>query len=499
MPIKNNKNAEQLWGKDIDTPSSSDDNKVMVYNADTDSYEYSNDIDGGTLSAQKFNTQIRRSTAVDAMSSNPVLNAGEPGFETDTGIFKIGDGVTAWNSLPAFYPNTYNVIGVAWDYTSNNPALTTINEFDEKITVDSTVFANHPIYSKMRRCNVDDTGDIVAWYGDTTFDYTGGNGQVMVYVPAFWYRSYKDDQYIRYFISATARSGFKRHPAFVQNEVDKDYFMWGAFEGCAYDTSSAAYNTTDAAGVDFNVSTGDVLSSIAGVKPISGANNSLTRANARILAENRGDGWQQIDFNQVSALQMLFMIEAGTLNSQSIYKGVTNLSSGTGNESVYTGYTAGVGVGSYDLGNASGEVSVLATQPFSYRGIENFYGNIWKWVDGINITDNMPWIADHGYVDDTVTAPYVDTGLTLANAAGYVSAIGFDQVNDHMFLASAVLGSSDKYLCDYYNQNSGLRVARFGGYWDDGAHAGAFLWSLNREASRVDRDVGARLAFVPQV
>jgi hypothetical protein len=441
--------------------------------------------------------QMRRNTSAGAAASNPILAAGEPGFETDTNVFRIGDGVTNYKDLPQYKPETSELIGVRWAYTASSPTLTRINEFDEKVVVGAAYFNNHPIFSKCRRCNVDDTGDIVAWYGDTTFDYTGGNGQVMVYVPAFWYRSYKDDQYIRYFISATPRSGFKRHPAFIQNEVDKAYFMWGAFEGCAYDTSESEYITDDAAGVDFTATTGDVLSSIAGVKPMSGENNDLTRAKSRILAENRGTGWQQIDFNQVSALQMLFMIEAGTLNSQSIYKGVTDLPSGTGNKSVDTGYTAGVGVGSYDLGNASGEVSVLATQPFSYRGIENFYGNIWNWVDGININNNVPWIADHGYVDDTFTAPYVDTGLTLANASGYVSAIEFDQVNDHMFLASAVSGSSDKYLCDNYSLSTGMRVALFGGCWYLGASAGAFYWYLFYAASSVYRAVGARLAFVP--
>lgn len=42
---------------------------------------------------------IRNNTAAGATSSNPTLAEGEPGFETDTGRLKIGDGSTAWNSL----------------------------------------------------------------------------------------------------------------------------------------------------------------------------------------------------------------------------------------------------------------------------------------------------------------------------------------------------------------------------------------------------------------
>ena len=46
--------------------------------------------------------QIRRDTAADWTSVNPVLSAGEIGYESDTDKAKIGDGATAWNSLPYF-------------------------------------------------------------------------------------------------------------------------------------------------------------------------------------------------------------------------------------------------------------------------------------------------------------------------------------------------------------------------------------------------------------
>lgn len=42
---------------------------------------------------------LRRDTAANWSSANPVLSAGEKGYETDTGKLKIGDGTTAWNSL----------------------------------------------------------------------------------------------------------------------------------------------------------------------------------------------------------------------------------------------------------------------------------------------------------------------------------------------------------------------------------------------------------------
>lgn len=43
--------------------------------------------------------QLRNDTAADWTAANPTLMVGEFGLETDTRRFKIGDGVTAWNSL----------------------------------------------------------------------------------------------------------------------------------------------------------------------------------------------------------------------------------------------------------------------------------------------------------------------------------------------------------------------------------------------------------------
>lgn len=44
--------------------------------------------------------QFRRGTSSDWTAFNPVLSIGEFGYETDTRLFKIGDGTTLWNSLP---------------------------------------------------------------------------------------------------------------------------------------------------------------------------------------------------------------------------------------------------------------------------------------------------------------------------------------------------------------------------------------------------------------
>jgi hypothetical protein len=44
--------------------------------------------------------QFRRGTSAKWTAVNPVLAAGEMGIESNTNLFKIGDGVTSWTSLP---------------------------------------------------------------------------------------------------------------------------------------------------------------------------------------------------------------------------------------------------------------------------------------------------------------------------------------------------------------------------------------------------------------
>jgi hypothetical protein len=269
----------------------------------------------------------------------------------------------------------------------------------------------------------------------------------------------------------------------------------------------------DAGGVDFTATTGDKMASVAGVKPLTGWKNATaTMTNMRILAQNRGSGWELINFNQVCAIQLLYLVEYASFSSQTeIGAGVTGVNDATAgntyNNALNTGFTAGVGTSSTDFANASGACTGVThystsesdadIQPITYRGIENLWGNIYKWVDGINIkADNNPWIADHDFVDNTFVHPYSDTGLTLHNANGYPTDVAYGAALDYGFLATAVGGATDEYLCDYYSQNAGNRAALVGGFWYSGRGAGAFDWFLADATSSVNRLVGARAVFV---
>jgi hypothetical protein len=146
----------------------------------------------------------------------------------------------------------------------------------------------------------------------------------------------------------------------------------------------------------------------------------------------------------------------------------------------------------------NGATGASETYAMSYRGIENLFGNIWKWVDGINIQNHVPYVADHGFASDVFTDPYKSLGITLPASNGYVSDIAFSSNFDYGFLPQETTGSSTSYLADYYYQNAVDRVARLGGGWFDYSWAGAFYWSLTDSSVISYRAIGARLLYIPQ-
>ena len=71
--------------------------------------------------AQKI--QIRRDTAANWTTANPVLAQGEPGHEIDTGKVKFGNGIDNWNSL--IYQD---LTGSSWTQTGSGAVTRTVDE-----------------------------------------------------------------------------------------------------------------------------------------------------------------------------------------------------------------------------------------------------------------------------------------------------------------------------------------------------------------------------------
>ena len=383
-----------------------------------------------------------------------------------------------------------------------------------------------------KRCNLTNDGRVAAYYGETGFSTTGkltqavdrnpegtetpdttlqfASGtvvQVMVEQPKFYYKvvplnvekKHKGGitRKVRYYVSDTPKAGFKLHPAFVENGNENEKIYVAAFEGSLYDASAAVYILDDSQVADF---TADMLSSIANAKPLSGLTQSATRANVRKLAEKRGSGWEQAYAATVSASQMLMLIEYASFNMQScIGNGaVSKTDDGATNMSEPTGTTI-------NLGNASGVAANFnGIQMISYRGEENFWGNIWGWVDGINqymdatTHEGTIYIADHTFTDDIGTGAYEDAGIIAVFGDGYVSAFCYSEKYDWLFIPGELLGNTALPVGDYcWNGNTGWRVAILGARWNSGLSAGAFCWSLDNASSVRGRSIGGRLVYVP--
>ena len=364
-----------------------------------------------------------------------------------------------------------------------------------------------------KRCNVADDGTVTAYYGDSGYTTTGKNAagtpvQVMVEQPKFYYKVVPmvlekgvkgmKIRKARYYVSDTLKPGFKVHPAFVENGNVNPYIYLAAFEGSLFDTSANAYILDNAQVADFAA---DKLSSIAGTKPAGGDTQNLTRANVRLLAQKRGKGWEQAYAATAAASQLLMLIEYASFNMQkAIGRGNTDQTSSAANIQ-YTGATV-------SLGNASGAVTnANGIQLISYRGEENFWGNIWTWVDGMNEENPEPFesgqagtlhVADHGFADNSKASPYKNTGIHPIQGSGYVSAFGYSEEFDWLFIGVEFSGNDALPVGDYHwNNNSGWRVSILGGYCHNGSYAGAFCWTLNYAASHRYWCIGGRLVYVP--
>lgn len=423
---------------------------------------------------------------------------------------------------------TEDVLGITMDY--KNKTCTRIA--GAKNLTAGADFDKFSMYGGRKRCNVSDGGTINAYYGDEGYTEDGSNGQVMVYQPKFYYLvcplEYDRQEtgygyHLRkanYYVSETQRAGFKLHPAFYdKNGNEVDYILMSAYEGCIYDTSANAYMLNDEQVMDASK---DKFSSIAGARPATGVSQNLTRPNIEQMAKNRGEGWHSFGIKTASMEQLLMIVELGMMNLQTaIGQGVVNLSWTTGTDT--TSSYAGVTGSTASLGNGTGRATETTTYEggvatkntadgktsICYRGVENFWGNIWKFAYGVNIWGNgkmaggMPYIcSDFNYAEGKNTDNYEGAGFTVTKANGYISAMGYSTKYDWLFMASECLGNSSLPVGDYtyITENlNGYRIAQLGGSWNYGSGAGGFYWYLADGVGTRGRTVGGRLVYVPTV
>lgn len=413
--------------------------------------------------------------------------------------------------------------GIEKDLSVSSPTCTRIGSSDLHKVL--------PIHSRMKGCLLDDNGNVVEyldpkdWTGQTR---DGSRGQVMVEIPMHYRKFTYEGNIMRVRVSELPLPGY--------HQVPKMYVS--AYEATVNRTNntlaSVANSSVEYRGGDNNASWDGTYRSLLG-RPAS----SINRINFRIFARKRKTGsteWNCMTYDVQKTLYWLFVIEYATLNSQATFNaeltsegfrqgglgtGVTNWTGGEWN--TYSGYNPFVPCGHTDaLGNRTGVVPYTANDGSNiavktsdvprYRGVENPFGHLWQWTDGINIRispnedkggDGISKVfvcSDPSKFNDSSYTEYSHVG-NEARVGGYVKEVIGGEYGEIMPSVCAGAGSTT-FFCDNHYTNiptaETLRGVLFGGSACDGAYAGFACASSNNVTSAANANFGSRLCFIPQ-
>lgn len=290
-------------------------------------------------------------------------------------------------------------------------------------------------------------------------------GDVMVEIPKFYFKRYAQNGYEYIQIADKAKAGFAVHPLFEYSgeEHDKVYL--------------AAYETSN-----------DGKSSKSGYTP----SVWMKRTDFRSAAKSKGKGWSLMDIAALSAVQILYLVEFASNDSQkTIGSGVDNNDTvcSTGSADTALNLT-GIPVGQ------NGKVGVV------YRGIENLWGNTFTWIDGVNLDRGKIYTCTNpnDYADDT-SSNYSQLNYELPKY-GYINEEGIDANNSYVILPCKDGASTTTGYCDIFQspiEMGKLSALCAGGYYRVGADGGLFLASGHYNVSEQDTWVGSRLLYRPSL
>lgn len=413
--------------------------------------------------------------------------------------------------------------GVEFDVTVSSPSCTRIGN--------TNLHKSLPVHSRMKGCLLDDDGNVVEYLNPN--DWTGNvldgsRGQVMVEIPAHFRKFETDGNKRRVRISELPLAGYHAVPrcyvsayeATVQRSTSK--------------LASVKNTSVDYRGGGNNTEWDGTYRSMLGM-PATG----ISRTNFRKYARNRkstSTEWNCMTYDVQKTLYWLFVTEYATLNTQAAYNpvltseglrqgglgsGVTNLNGTLW--STFNGYNPVIPCGTTDsLGNNTGEViytmpseydssNTIEVQVPRYRGVENPFGHIWQWTDGINVRIS-PTVENGGDGLSKVfvcsdPSKFTDSGYTgyshvgnEARTEGYVKEVIFGEYGEIM--PSVVGGGSTTYFCDNHYTNipttETLRGVLFGGAASYGAAAGFAYASSHYAPSHSSAYFGSRLCFLPR-
>lgn len=418
------------------------------------------------------------------------------------------------------WERTDNAVGLVANATKDGSEVQ--NDFDSIYPWSDIITYNYDTTNKV----------ITAYLGDINFAFDGSNGEVLTRIPEFYYRRSRDSEYEYIQITKFATDGFIKSPAFSVGRYGSYYdgnkiHSYSGYCPEVQRNISSFRTLSMAVGdgfcqldyhyfllqilylveyADYNSQSrlGSGISSMR-INANDKALVSETSVNRIVINETSGDYFivgQQISIG-ARGIENWSVARNRTITSKEPYDD----GNVTGTAIYFDGAAVNIAVGNViwshgqmagqcdSLGMRSGCLSNDGKHGVIYRGIENLFGNVYEWVDGINIKDYQAYIcfSPEDYVCDVFDEPYKAIGFVNADSSGYAKAVGFDENNTAITLISEIGGSNNTYLCDYYSSATGNKVARCGGNYSDGTRVGLWTWVMSSASTFAYYTVGSRL------
>ena len=295
-------------------------------------------------------------------------------------------------------------------------------------------------------------------------EVTDGAGNVFVKIPKFYSKITKNaDGTYKHQLSGVKHEGFDTLFKVGNNEID--YVMVGKYEGSG--TSSRIYSKS-------------------GQPPLV----SIKMDDYRNGCKANGEGYQQYDFLIDLIIKELWLVEMATTNSQSIMYGYAN-----GNKSkINTGATDTVTTPTGSpISNTDGKHAC------KYRGIENLWGNIEKFCDGISFSDYSVYVCTEpsDYQAGKTSGSYTYYGKTSQNP-GWIKTVT-PLIEGSLIQYVTDTGENEGvYYCDMsWIRSSDISTLHCGGYYSSGTATGLWVWNGNSSASYSINVLGGRLCYKP--
>ncbi|MEG0913712.1 MAG: hypothetical protein RSG53_08905 [Oscillospiraceae bacterium] len=380
-------------------------------------------------------------------------------------------GILVGGSSSIKKPKTTQFYGVEWNFGNPSTILSRLGDAigltDPQPSVGSnsgqSPFDNLYPWSEITEHNI--INDKIAYAkGDANFSRTAYD--TVVRIPKFWFKTEFGTSTMKFYIATGAADGYTLHPAFFRGDgVTRDYIYVGK------------YNT------------GSGFVSRSGVAPLVNQTRSYFRSNSA----SKGTPWWQYDIATYSAVALLYLIEYADWNSQQmIGRGVVDTTAAVNN-----GTTDGL---VYHSGRVAGTDGQTAIQ---YRWIENLWGNVWDFVDGINFNGATPYycLNPSRFTDDNSTnyTGLAYSALATAGNVSYPCKLGVDASAAWLNLPTLGGGSDASYISDGWWSNTGWRILIVGGNWTYASNAGLFARLADNASSGAyaGANIGGRLLFLP--